>query len=61
MRNLLFVTKSPTGHLSVALQSGGRRYRVWLSDEQCMALAYRLMALGSGGETHGSEPVEVLL
>lgn len=55
MDHEIFLTKSVTGPLCIGIGSRKRRQRVWLTDADVMKLAYRLMSLGSGGETQGIE------
>lgn len=55
MDHEIFLTKTVTGPLCLAIGSRKRRQRVWLTDADVMKLAYRLMSLGSGGETKGIE------
>ena len=56
MDNEIFITKTGgTDILVLAVGSYGRKRRAYLTDDEALRLAYRLMALAKGGETQGIE------
>jgi hypothetical protein len=55
-KNSPYLCKFPQqSDLCITIGSVGVKCRVWLSDEEALQLAYRLMALAIGGETQGLE------
>lgn len=55
MDNRLYLTKAACSNIICIGIGTNKRRRVWLSDDDALKLAYRLMSLGSGGETRGAE------
>ncbi len=47
MDNRLYLTKSPGTNIVCIGIGTNKRRRVWLSDDDALKLAYRLMSLGS--------------
>lgn len=54
--NRVYLFKSPsTDTVCIGIGTGDNKRKVWMSDEEALKLAYRLMSLGKGGATHGME------
>lgn len=53
----LFITRVMDAPLCISIGSSRNRRRVWLSDDQAMKLAYRLMSIMHGGTTLGIEQI----